>query len=101
MWFTEGILQFLDDNKFPLTTVLTELDAARVYTNKNKLQVTFISDSLYFISSFVSQNISHLHLVVIHMLIHFILFHNTNAIISLRKKGEINKGCSPVLSKQC
>uniref|UniRef100_A0A3Q7G7C6 Reverse transcriptase Ty1/copia-type domain-containing protein n=1 Tax=Solanum lycopersicum TaxID=4081 RepID=A0A3Q7G7C6_SOLLC len=42
MWFTEGILQFLDDNKFPLTTVLTELDAARVYTNKNKLQITFI-----------------------------------------------------------
>ncbi|KAM3246028.1 protein disulfide isomerase-like 1-6 isoform X1 [Capsicum annuum] len=50
MWFAEGtfsadgILQFLDDNKFPLTTVLTELNAARVYSNTNKLQVLIIAE---------------------------------------------------------
>lgn len=63
MWFAEGIfskdgiLQFLDDNKFPLTTVLTELNAARVYSSTNKLQVTVAPDSLYFVSSSVSQSI--------------------------------------------
>lgn len=41
---TDGILQFLDDNKFPLITVLTELNAARVYSNTNKLQVLIISE---------------------------------------------------------
>lgn len=51
MWFaegtfsTDGILQFLDDNKFPLITVLTELNAARVHSNTNKLQVTVVPDS--------------------------------------------------------
>ncbi|KAF3649670.1 Protein disulfide isomerase-like 1-5 [Capsicum annuum] len=40
----DGILQFLDDNKFPLTTVLTELNAARVYSNTNKLQVLIIAE---------------------------------------------------------
>ncbi|OIT05272.1 PREDICTED: protein disulfide isomerase-like 1-6 [Nicotiana attenuata] len=41
---TEGILQFLDDNKFPLITVLTELNAARVYSSSNKLQVLIIAE---------------------------------------------------------
>lgn len=41
---TDGILQFLDDNKFPLITVLTELNAARVYSNTNKLQVLIIAE---------------------------------------------------------
>ncbi|XP_004235667.1 protein disulfide isomerase-like 1-6 [Solanum lycopersicum] len=42
---TDGILQFLDDNKFPLTTVLTELNAAKVYSNINKLQVLIIAET--------------------------------------------------------
>ncbi|CAN4088984.1 unnamed protein product [Withania somnifera] len=41
---TDGILQFLDENKFPLITVLTELNAARVYSNTNKLQVLIIAE---------------------------------------------------------
>ena len=35
----EGILQFLDDNKFPLVTVLTELNSAKVYSITKKPQV--------------------------------------------------------------
>lgn len=41
---TDGIMQFLDDNKFPLITVLTELNAARVYSSTNKLQVLIIAE---------------------------------------------------------
>ncbi|KAK4349926.1 hypothetical protein RND71_029239 [Anisodus tanguticus] len=41
---TDEILQFLDDNKFPLVTVFTELNAARVYSSTNKLQVLIISE---------------------------------------------------------
>lgn len=41
---TDGIVQFLDDNKFPLITVLTELNAARVYSSTNKLQVLIIAE---------------------------------------------------------
>ncbi|MCD7448161.1 Protein disulfide isomerase-like 1-6 [Datura stramonium] len=40
----DGILQFLDDNKFPLITVLTELNAARVYSSTNKVQVLIIAE---------------------------------------------------------
>ncbi|KAK4361895.1 hypothetical protein RND71_017136 [Anisodus tanguticus] len=41
---TDGILQFLNDNKFPLITLLTELNAARVYSSTNKLQVLIIAE---------------------------------------------------------
>ncbi|XP_060205767.1 protein disulfide isomerase-like 1-6 [Lycium barbarum] len=41
---TDGILQFLDDNKFPLITALTELNAARVYSSTSKLQVLIIAE---------------------------------------------------------
>lgn len=41
---TDGIMQFLDDNKFPLITELTELNAARVYSSTNKLQVLIIAE---------------------------------------------------------
>lgn len=40
----ENILQFLDDNKFPLVTLLTEINSARVYSSSNKLQVYVFSD---------------------------------------------------------
>ncbi|XP_021298607.1 protein disulfide isomerase-like 1-6 [Herrania umbratica] len=36
---TESILQFLDYNKFPLVTKLTELNSVRVYSSPIKLQV--------------------------------------------------------------
>lgn len=36
----DNILQFLDDNKFPLVTQLTEINSARVYSSSNKIQVT-------------------------------------------------------------
>lgn len=35
----QKILQFVDYNKFPLVTVLTELNSARVYSSAIKLQV--------------------------------------------------------------
>lgn len=35
----DKIMQFLDNNKFPLVTILTELNSARVYSSPNKLQV--------------------------------------------------------------
>lgn len=35
----DKILQFLDDNKFPLVTELTDLNSARVYSSPIKLQV--------------------------------------------------------------
>ena len=35
----DGILQFLDNNKFPLITVLTEFNSAQVYSSTKKLQV--------------------------------------------------------------
>lgn len=39
--FEEGkILQFLDYNKFPLVTVLTELNSIRVHSSPIKVQVT-------------------------------------------------------------
>lgn len=47
--FAEGtfkmdkILQFLDYNKFPLVTKLTELNSARVYSSPVQLQVADIS----------------------------------------------------------
>ncbi|WCJ40774.1 Protein disulfide isomerase-like 1-5 [Euphorbia peplus] len=36
---TQNILQFLDNNKFPLVTRLTELNSGRVYSSPIKLQV--------------------------------------------------------------
>lgn len=38
----EKILQFAEYNKFPLVTVLTELNSARVYFSPIKLQVLLI-----------------------------------------------------------
>lgn len=35
----DKILQFLDHNKFPLVTKLTELNSGRVYSSPIKLQV--------------------------------------------------------------
>ena len=40
----DKILQFLDYNKFPLVTVVNELNSARVYSSPIKLQVAVISD---------------------------------------------------------
>ncbi|XP_051135093.1 protein disulfide isomerase-like 1-6 [Andrographis paniculata] len=41
----DSILQFLDNNKFPLVTVMTELNLAKVYSNPNKLQVYVFTDA--------------------------------------------------------
>ncbi|CAI9114134.1 OLC1v1014787C1 [Oldenlandia corymbosa var. corymbosa] len=41
----EEILQFLGDNKFPLVTVLTELNAPKVYSVTQKLQVFVFADA--------------------------------------------------------
>lgn len=38
------ILEFLDYNKFPLVTKLTEMNSIRVYSSPIKLQVTIISN---------------------------------------------------------
>lgn len=45
----DKILQFLDCNKFPLVTKLTELNSARVYSSPIKLQVanTFLTIHLF------------------------------------------------------
>uniref|UniRef100_A0A2P2MKQ9 protein disulfide-isomerase n=1 Tax=Rhizophora mucronata TaxID=61149 RepID=A0A2P2MKQ9_RHIMU len=40
----EKILDFLDHNKFPLVTKLTELNSARVYTSPVKLQVMIFAE---------------------------------------------------------
>ena len=37
------ILEFVDYNKFPLVTKLTEMNSVRVYSSPIKLQVTIIS----------------------------------------------------------
>ncbi|KAG6398090.1 hypothetical protein SASPL_139541 [Salvia splendens] len=36
---SDEILHFLENNKFPLVTVMTELNSAKVYSSTNKLQV--------------------------------------------------------------
>ncbi|XAR67711.1 Protein disulfide-isomerase [Bertholletia excelsa] len=41
----EKILQFLDYNKFPLVTTLTELNSARVYSSPVKLQVYVFAEA--------------------------------------------------------
>jgi hypothetical protein len=45
----DKILEFLDCNKFPLVTKLTELNSARVYSSPIKLQVanTFFTIHLF------------------------------------------------------
>lgn len=49
LWLTDGnfssdeILHFLENNKFPLVTVMTELNSAKVYSSANKLQVALPS----------------------------------------------------------
>ncbi|KAG8379960.1 hypothetical protein BUALT_Bualt07G0143900 [Buddleja alternifolia] len=35
----DRILRFLENNKFPLVTIMTELNSAKVYSSSNKLQV--------------------------------------------------------------
>ena len=61
--FTEGtfemksILQFLDYNKFPLVTKLTELNSVRAYSSPIKLQVSmpstcYISLIVYYLNDF-------------------------------------------------
>lgn len=51
----EKLLQFLDHNKFPLVTKLTELNSIRVYSSPIKLQVLFYENlimpflNLYFL----------------------------------------------------
>ena len=51
--FAEGtfemnqILDFLDYNKFPLVTILTELNSIRVYSSPIKFQVFVISSSIF------------------------------------------------------
>lgn len=44
----DNILQFLEHNKFPLVTTLTELNSVKVYSSKLKYQVFF---TLYFMLS--------------------------------------------------
>lgn len=41
----DNILQFLDDNKFPLVTQLTEINSARVHSSSNKLQVYVFAEA--------------------------------------------------------
>lgn len=41
----DGILQFLDNNKFPLITVLTEFNSAQVYSSTKKLQVYIFAEA--------------------------------------------------------
>lgn len=41
----EKLLQFLQHNKFPLVTTLTELNSVKVYSSEIKLQVSFHSFS--------------------------------------------------------
>lgn len=41
----DKILQFLDDNKFPLVTILTELNSPSVYSSSNKLQVYVFAEA--------------------------------------------------------
>lgn len=41
----DRILQFLDNNKFPLITVLTELNSAQVYSSTKKLQVYVFAEA--------------------------------------------------------
>ncbi|KAK4479617.1 hypothetical protein RD792_015143 [Penstemon davidsonii] len=41
----DKILQFLDNNKFPLVTVVTELNSAKVYASSNKLQVHVFAEA--------------------------------------------------------
>ncbi|KAL3511787.1 hypothetical protein ACH5RR_024504 [Cinchona calisaya] len=41
----DGILQFLDNNKFPLIIVLTELNSAKVYASTKKLQVYLFAEA--------------------------------------------------------
>ncbi|KAM7480457.1 hypothetical protein LguiA_028670 [Lonicera macranthoides] len=41
----DKIMQFLDNNKFPLVTILTELNSARVYSSPNKLQVYVFAEA--------------------------------------------------------
>lgn len=41
----DTILQFLEYNKFPLVTILTELNSARVYSSPVKLQVIVFADA--------------------------------------------------------
>lgn len=49
LWLTDGhfssdeILHFLEYNKFPLVTIMTELNSAKVYSSTNKLQVALPS----------------------------------------------------------
>ncbi|KAJ4832071.1 Protein disulfide isomerase-like 1-5 [Turnera subulata] len=45
VWTTEKILQFLDYNKFPLVTKLTELNSVKVYSGPIKLQVMVFSNA--------------------------------------------------------
>ena len=44
----ENLLQFLDYNKFPLVTIVTDLNLVRVYSSPIKSQVIVISE-LFFI----------------------------------------------------
>ncbi|KAK4395247.1 protein disulfide isomerase-like 1-6 [Sesamum angolense] len=40
---SDRILQFLENNKFPLVTVMTELNSAKVYASTKKLQILFVA----------------------------------------------------------
>ncbi|KAK2971184.1 hypothetical protein RJ640_008608 [Escallonia rubra] len=42
---THNILQFVETNKFPLVTIMTELNSARVYSSPNKLQVYVFAEA--------------------------------------------------------
>lgn len=41
----DRILHFLEDNKFPLVTIMTELNSAKVFSGPNKLQVYIFTDA--------------------------------------------------------
>ncbi|KAG9131158.1 hypothetical protein Leryth_020152 [Lithospermum erythrorhizon] len=44
-FYEDRILQFLDDNKFPLVSVLTELNSAKVYGSLNKIQLYVFAEA--------------------------------------------------------
>lgn len=41
LFYADKILEFLEINKFPLVTVMTELNSVKVYSSTKKLQVLF------------------------------------------------------------
>lgn len=46
----DRILHFLENKKFPLVTIMTEANSAKVYASPKKLQVTLPQCYIYYFS---------------------------------------------------